>query len=147
MKDLLKYTYLLDIENIENEIVRLWERYQKILNKKKLSWEELNEARAILYFLGYLYPEKIAIESLESRIKIIRPKISLDKFFLAIDGNNKEILKKYKDNEKFNKLKKFYLIVKNIKNKVKNNSYLDEQRFNEIYSKLEQKLYPSGDNF
>ena len=141
MKDLLKYTYLLDIENIENEITRLWKRYQKILNNKKLSWEDLNEARAILYFLGYLYPEKIVIESLESRVKTIRPKISLDKFLLAIDGSNKEILKKYKDNEKFNKLKNFYLIVKNIKNKVKNNSYLDEQRFNKIYLKSEPKDY------
>ena len=141
MKDLLKYTYLLDIKNIENEIARLWNRYQKILNSKKLSWEDLNEARAILYFLGYLYPEKIALESLENRIKIVRPKISLDEFFLAIDGNDKEILKKYKNNEKFNKLKNFYKIVKNIKNKVKNNSYLDEQRFNEIYSKLEPKDY------
>lgn len=141
MKDLLKYTYLLDIKNIENEIAYLWERYQKILNSKKLSWEDLNEARAILYFLGYLYPEKIALESLESRIKIIKPKISLDKFLLAIDGNDKKILKKYKDNEKFNKLEKFYLIVKNIKNKVKNNSYLDEQRFNKIHSKLKPKDY------
>ena len=139
MKNLLKYTYLLDAKNIENEIACLWNRYQKILNTKKLSWEDLNEARAILYFLGYLYPEKIALESFENRIKVIKPKISLDEFFLAIDGNDKEILKKYKNNKKFNKLKNFYLIVKSIKNKVKNNSYLDEQRFDKIYSKLKPK--------
>lgn len=141
MKNLLKYTYLLDIKKIDKKIENLWQRYQKILNNKKLSWKDLNEARATLYFLGYLYPEKIALESLESRIKIIKPKISLNKFLLAIDGNDKIVLNKYKKNKKFNTLKEFYLIVKNIKNRVKNNSYLDEERFNKIYFRLKPKDY------
>jgi hypothetical protein len=112
MKELLKYTYLLDTKKIKKSIERLWQRYQKILDNKKSSWEDLNEARAILYFLGYLYPEKIALGSLKNRIKYIKPKISLDKFLLVIDRNDKKILTKYKNNKKFNKLKEFYLIVK-----------------------------------
>jgi len=141
IKNLLKYTYLLDTVRIKQNIESLWERYQEILNNKKSSWEDLNEARAILYFFGYLYPEKIALESLEKRVKYIRPAITLDKFLLAIDGNNKRVLDKYKNNRKFNKLKDFYLAVKNIKNRVKNNSYLDEGGFDKIYSKLKPKDY------
>jgi len=140
MKNLFKYTYLLDIEKIESSIEILWERYQEIL-KSKSSWEELNEARAILYFLGYLYPEKIALESLKNRIKHIKPEINLDEFLLAIDRNDQELLNKYKDSKEFNKLKDFYLVVKRIKNKVENNSYLDEERFNKIYSNLKPKDY------
>ena len=140
MKNLFKYTYLLDIEKIESSIEILWERYQEILDNKS-SWEDLNEARAILYFLGYLYPEKIALESLENRIKHIKPEINLDEFLLAIDRNDQELLNKYKDNKEFNKLKDFYLIVKRIKNKIKDNSYLDEERFNKIYSNLKPKDY------
>ena len=141
MKDLLKYTYLLNTDRIKKNIERLWKRYQKILDNKKSSWEDLNEARAILYFLGYLYPEKIVLGSLESRIKYIKPIISLDKFLLAIDRDNENILRKYRNNKEFNKLKDFYLMVKDIKNRVKNNTYLDEGRFNEFYSKLKPKDY------
>lgn len=141
MKSLLKNTYLLNTQKIKKDIERLWGRYQRILKNKKSSWEELNEARAILYFLGYLYPEKIALESLGSRIKYIKPKISLDNFFLAIDRNNKKILNRYKDNKKFNRLRDFYLTVRDIKNRVKNNTYLDEGRFNKLYSKLKPKTY------
>jgi len=141
MKDLLKYTYLLDVGNIEKGIERLWQRYQNILNSQKSSWEDLNEARAILYFLGYLFPEKIALASLESRMKYVKPKISLDKFLSVIDGNNRKILKRYKNNKQFNQLKEFYLAVKNIKNRVENDTYLDEGRFNKIYSKLKPEGY------
>lgn len=141
MKDLLKYTYLLNIEKIEQNIENLWNRYQKILKGRRSSWEDLNEARAILFFLGYLYPEKIALESLEKRVKFIKQKINLDDFLLVIDKDDKETLKKYKNNRKFNKLKEFYLIVKSIKNRVKNNTYLDEARFNKLYSKLKPKNY------
>jgi hypothetical protein len=141
MKDLLKHTYLLDVEKIEEDIERLWRRYQEILDNKKSSWEDLNEARALLYFLGYLYPEKIALDSFERRVKYIKPSIVLDRFLSAIDGNDKRILEKYKKNKRFNKLKEFYLIVKDIKNRTKNKTYLDEKRFNKIYSKLKPKQY------
>lgn len=141
MKDLIKYTYLLDIKGIRREINNLWEEYQRILNNKSSSWEDLNEARAILYFIGYLYPEKIALESLEKRVKNITSTISLDEFLLAVDRKDKGVLSKYENNEKFNKLKEFYLIVKDIKNRVRNNTYLDEERFNQLYSKLEPENY------
>jgi len=141
MKELLKDTYLLDIKAIKKDIERLWGRYQKIVNNKKSSWEELNEARAILYSIGHLYPEKIALESFERRIKFVKPKITLDNFFSIIDKNDVKNLKKYAKDEKFNKLKELYLIVKNIKNRVKNNVYLDEERFNKAYSKLKPKNY------
>ncbi len=138
MIELLKNTYLLDTKEIERNINYLWGRYQEILNKKS-SFEELNEARSILYFLGYLYPEKIALESLESRVKYLVPKISLDDFLLIIDENNEKMLEKYRENKRFNQLKEFYLIVKKIKNRVENFSYLDEDRFNKIYCKMKPK--------
>ena len=141
MKDLLKYTYLLNIKKIEQDIEDLWNRYQEILNSRRSSWEDLNEARAILFFLGYLYPEKIALESLEKRVQFIKPKINLDDFLSVVDKDDKKTLKKYKNNRKFNKLKEFYLIVKSIKNRVKNNTYLDEGKFNKLYSKLKPKNY------
>ena len=141
MKELLKDTYLLDIEAIKKDIGRLWGRYQKILNNKKSSWKDLNEARAILYSIGHLYPEKVVLESLERRIKFVKPKISLDKFLSIIDKNDAKNLKKYNKDEKFNKLKELYLIVKDIKNRVKNNVYLDEERFNNAYSELKPKNY------
>ena len=141
MKNLLQYTYLLNTKEVGKSIEKLWKRYQNILNNKKSSWKNLNEARAILYFLGYLYPEKIALGSLKQRIEYIKPSIDLDKFLLAIDENDIKVLSKYKKNKKFNTLKDFYLIIKGIKNRVKNNSYLDEERFNKIYSKIKPKNY------
>jgi hypothetical protein len=141
MINLLKHTYLLNIKEIKNNIELFWSRYQDILNNKKSSWDDLNEARAILYFLGYLYPEKIVLDSLAGRIKYIKPFIDLDTFLLVIDTNNKEILKKYENNQKFSTLKEFYLIIKSIKNRVKNKTYLDEGRFDKLYSKLKPQDY------
>ncbi len=141
MIELLKSVYLLDTKAVKKEIERLWNRYQKIINNEKSSWKDLNEARAILYSLGRLYPETIVLESLERRVKYIKPKISLDDFLTAIDRNDEKILKKYGSNKKFNKLKELYLITKGIKNRVKNNIYLDEERFNDAYAKLEPKNY------
>jgi hypothetical protein len=141
MTELLKYTYLLDVKGVRRSIELLWSKYQKILDNKKSSWEDLNEARAILYFIGYLYPEKIALQSLASRIKHVKPGISLDRFLRATDRNDRIVLGKYKNNDNFNKLKEIYLAVKDIKNRVKNNAYLDEERFNRLYSKLKPKDY------
>jgi len=141
MQDLLKYTYLLDLEKISESIERLWKRYQKILDDKKSTWEELNEARAILFFLGHIFTEEIALGSLEKRVKIVRPVISLDDFLMAVDGKDAAVLEKYKNNKKFSKLRDFYLIVKGIKNRRKGEWYLDEKRFNKIYKELEPKSY------
>ena len=141
MINLLKNTYLLDVKKVKRGIELLWLRYQKILDNERSSWEDLNEARAILYFIGYLYPERIALESLTGRVGYVKPKISLDKFLWAIDRNDRNLLGRYKNNESFNKLKEFYLAVKDVKNRVKGNAYLDEGRFNEIYLKLKPKGY------
>ena len=141
MKYLLKYTYLLDLEKINISIENLWKGYQNILNDKKSTWEDLNEARAILFFLGHIFCEEMALGSLEKRVKFIRPSISLDDFLLAVDRNDKVVLKKYKNNKNFTKLRGFYLIVKGIKNRAKGDWYLDEKRFNNIYNKLKPKNY------
>ncbi|HLM83917.1 MAG TPA: hypothetical protein VK254_01735 [Candidatus Bathyarchaeia archaeon] len=141
MKDLLKYTYLLDLEKIDANIEKLWNRYQKILDDKKSTWEDLNEARAILFFLGHMFTEEIALGSLEKRVKFIKPMISLDNFLLAVDRKDDSILKKYKNNKNFAKLRDFYLLVKGIKNRRKGEWYLDEKRFNEVYDKKKPKDY------
>lgn len=141
MKDLLKHTYNFQPEKIGKDIERLWRRYQKILDGRKTTWDEINEARAILYFIGYIYPEIITAGSLERRVPFIKPRITLDKFLSAIDGNDQKIMRKYRKNKKFIQLKKFYLIVKRNKNRVKNGWYLDEGRFNEKYAKLKPKGY------
>lgn len=142
MLNLLKNTYLLDNKKIAADLARLWRRYQKILKNQNSSWEEMNEARAILYFIGYLYPEKIALKSMEERIKFVKPKISFDEFLTAVDGCDKKILKKYELNIKFLKLKDFYSAVKTIKNKVNlDGTYLDEKTFNKKYRSLKPKNY------
>ena len=139
---MLKNVYLFDIYKIDSDIERLWRQYQDILDKKEVNWEEINKARAILYFLGHIFTEKIALESLERRIKFIQPKIFIDDFLLAIDSRDRKILKKYKNNKKFSQLQEFYLIVKSIKNRVNRDStYLDEETFNEKFSQLKPKNY------
>ncbi len=141
MTNLLKYTYILNVVGIKREIERLWSRYQSILDNGTASWEELNEARAILYLLGYLYPEKIALESIKTRVLILNPPIDLDEFLRAIDIGDEKVLNLYVGNRQFEKIREFYLAVKGIKNRVKNGSYLDEDRFNEIYGKTKPSDY------
>jgi hypothetical protein len=142
MQILIKHVYLLDNKKLKSDIERLWRRYLGLIDKKDLNWEEANEARAILYFLGYIFVEIIALGSLERRIPLIRPKISLDNFFAAIDRNDKRVSDKYKNNNNFKKLKEFYLIVKSIKNKTHSDgSYLDEETFNKVYKRLKPKNY------
>lgn len=141
MKDLLKYTYLLDLKKIDESIEKLWKRYQTILDDKKSTWEDLNEARAILFFLGHIFCEEIALGSLEKRVKFVRPAISLDNFLLAVDKKDEVVFDKHKNNKNFLKLRDFYLLVKGIKNRKKGEWYLDEKRFNKIYEKLKPKGY------
>ncbi|TSC95391.1 MAG: hypothetical protein Athens101410_570 [Parcubacteria group bacterium Athens1014_10] len=131
MLDLLKYTYLFDIKKIRESIEKLWQRYQKILNDENSTAEDLYEARVILYILGYFYPEKFALEAIERRIQYIEPKITLENFLKIVDSEKD--CNKY--NEIFNKLRDFYLIIKDIKNRKQNGSYLDEERFNKIFTK------------
>lgn len=135
---------MLDIKKIEKSIDDLWHEYQKILDNPNATWEEVNKARAILYFLGHIFAEEIAVESLKRRIIFIKPKINLLDFLTAVDKNSNKILSKYKNNKKFQILRNFYLTVKDIKMKMRKNSdklYLDEQRFNKKYIKLKPKNY------
>lgn len=142
MINILKYTYLLDNRRLEESLEGLWKKYQKILDKKESDWEIMNEARAILYCIGFVFPEIIALGSLERRVKFLKPKISLDDFLLAIDSKNEKILSKYEKNRNFQELKKFYEIVKSIKNRANRDSlYLDEETFNKAYAKYRPKDY------
>src|SRR3989339_385555 len=118
MLDLLKNIYIFDVEMMGDCLEKLWNRYQDIFTKD------------------------IALESLERRIKFVEPEISIDDFLLAIDSNNEKILSIYKEDDKFNKLKNFYLLVKGIKNRVnQDGTYLDEETFNKKYDKLRPDDY------
>lgn len=129
MIDLMKNTYILDTEKIEKELEKLWVRYQKILEDKKANWEDMNEARAILYLTGDIYCEQIAVGVIERRIHLLKKKIKLIDFFNIIDGE-KEELKELRKDKLFNKLEKFYRIVKKYKNKYNEGKYyLDEEKF------------------
>ncbi len=131
MQLLLKNTYLLDVKNIEKDLVRLWKRYQHILNNPNR--EDLNEARSILYLTGRVYCEQIVPEAIGKRLNQLKKKISEIEFYTAIDSNSKK-LKTYRKDKLFSKLEKLYLLVKKYKNKETSGQYyLDEERFIELY--------------
>lgn len=133
MQILLKNTYLLDVEKVEERLDKLWDRYQKIL--KNPTWNSLNEARAILYLVGQIYCEKIAPEAIERRLHLLENKISLLDFLSMVDSGSKEELKKLRKDELFLKLEKYYRVIKNFKNKFSGGKYyLDEERFIELYN-------------
>jgi hypothetical protein len=146
MEKLLKYTYLLDTERINEEVEKLWERYQSILSNP--NWDDLNEARAILYILGYLYPEEIAPEAIERRLHLLKQPINIDEFLHMIDFKAHNLDEHRKD-KMFVDLEKFYEIIKKIKNRyVGGVWYLDEEKFVELYNKYnpdkEQKIRERG---
>ena len=127
MRQLLKYTYLMDVEKVDEELEKLWVRYQEILAKP--NWESLNEARAILYSVGNIYCEKIAPEAIERRLHLLKKPISLVEFLSKVDGRSKGLSALRKDSS-FLQLEKFYLAVKKFKNKdIGGKYYIDEERF------------------
>lgn len=133
MIQLMKYTYLMQPEKIKEELDLLWKRYQKILDNSNSSWEEINEARAILFLTGQTYCENIAVKAIERRLHLLKEKLSLIKFFDVIDKKSPE-LSKLRDDELFVKLEKFYNIIKEFKNRyTKGKYYIDEERFMEKY--------------
>ena len=126
---LMKYTYLMIPEKIKEELGLLWNKYQKILNDENSTWEDLNEARAILFLTGQIYCEQIAVKAIERRINLLKEKITLLEFFDLIDKNSSKLEELRKD-ELFIKLENFYIIIKEFKNKYeKGKYYLDEERF------------------
>ncbi|MBU0963404.1 MAG: hypothetical protein KKD48_05870, partial [Nanoarchaeota archaeon] len=77
----MNYTYMMEPEKVQNELSKLWDKYQLIINKNNPSWDEINEARSILYLTGNVFCEKIAVEAIERRLHLLKEKLSLIEFF------------------------------------------------------------------
>jgi len=136
MISLIKYTYLMQIDKIDEELSNLWDKYQRILDNPDSTWEDINEARAILFMTGNIYLEKIAPEAIEKRLKFLKKEFRLIEFLHIIDSNSTN-LEELRKCPKFRELEIFYRIIKKYKNKYKNGKfYLDEERFIEKYNKL-----------
>ncbi len=134
MEKVLKYTYLLEVARIRKELQKLWDRYQSILDNP--NWEELNEARAILYLIGYWYPEEVAPEAIERRLHLLEKPLTLMEFFTLVDSEDKDLTKRRKD-PLFIKLENYYKLVKEFKNMhIGGKWYLDEERFVKLYNQL-----------
>lgn len=139
MISLMKYTYLMIPEKIKEELDLLWKKYQNILDNPNSNWEEVNEARSILFLTGQIYCEQIAVEAIERRIHLLKEKMTLLEFFDLVDKNS-ERLNELRNDELFRKLEKFYKIIKEYKNKYnKGKYYLDEERFIEKYESQNPK--------
>ncbi len=133
IKELLKNTYLLRLDKIEEIIERIWEEYQLILDDAN-DIEKLWEARVYLYFVGWFYPEKFGIEAIDRRLKHLENPISLVEFLDMIDKEKIDL--KQKEDLLFVKLERLYRLIKKYKQLIINNSYLDEQRFNQKEKEL-----------
>jgi hypothetical protein len=135
MIDLMKYTYMMLPEQVERELDKLWNKYTKIINKKNPSWEELNEARSILYLTGHVYCEQIAVDAIERRLHLLRVRITLPEFLTIIDTDSAkaDILRREK---LFCILEEYYTVIKSYKNKYLNGKYyMEEEKFLEQYNK------------
>lgn len=133
MQTLLKHTYLLNVKKVDADLRRLWGRYQAIL--KKPNWNDLNEARAILYLIGQIYCERIAPEAIERRLHLLKNPLKINTFLFLVDSKSKKLTALRKD-PLFAKLEKFYILVKRFKNKFAGGKYyLDEERFIKLYNK------------
>lgn len=136
MISLMKYTYMMEPGKVRKELDRLWGRYQAIIDKKNPSWEEVNEARAILFLTGQVYCEKIAVEAIERRLHLLKNKISLIEFFDAVDKGSKK-LEHLRGDELFKRLEEFYRVIKEYKNRYVNGKYyLDEESFIKKYNEV-----------
>jgi len=136
MISLMKYTYMMEPEKVRGELDKLWNRYEEIINSKELTWDEINEARALLYLTGQIYCEKIAVEAIERRLHLLEVNLSLIEFLDLIDKES-ERLKELRGNELFAKLEKFYRVVKGYKNKyVGGKYYREEERFLKKYNEV-----------
>jgi len=125
---------MLEPEKIKKELNKLWERYQKIIEDKNTNWEELNEARAILFLTGNIYCEEIAVKAIERRLHLLKEKLTLIEFFDLIDKESDK-LKKLREDNLFSRLEKFYRIIKEFKNRYHEGKfYLDEEKFIKEYN-------------
>ena len=136
MITLMKYTYLMQTDKIDEELDNLWERYQKILNNPSPTWEEINEARAILFITGNLYPEQISTEAIEKRLKHLKEKFKIVEFLHTIDSDSPR-LEELRTCPKFKELEIYYRIIKKHKNKHTGGKfYLNEERFIQRHREL-----------
>lgn len=115
MIKLMKYTYLMEPEKIEQELESYRKRYKEIIDNEESSREELNEARAILFLTGHIYCEEVAVGAIERRLHLLPGKPKLIEFFMLIDSES-EMLEDYRKHLLFNKLERFYRIIKAYKN-------------------------------
>lgn len=134
MIELMKYTYLLKNDKIKNELELLYQKYSGFLEKAEEIWQELNEARAILYLTGQVYCEQIAIDTIQRRLHLLKQPLQLSEFLHLVDSNS-EKLSELRQDELFAKLEEFYKIIKEYKNKYsKGKFYLNEEKFIEFYN-------------
>ncbi len=134
MIEIMKYTYMLEPEKIKKELDKLWDNYQKIIHDKNSSWEELNEARAILFLTGNVYCEDIAVKAIERRLHLLKEKLSIIEFLNIIDKESPRLENLRKD-LLFSKLEKFYRVIKEYKNRYHEGKfYLDEEKFIKEYN-------------
>jgi hypothetical protein len=133
---LMKFTYLMVPEKVEEQLEKLWIMYQKIVDNQDSDWEEINEARAILYLTGNVYCETIAIGAIERRIHLLRNELTILEFLNVIDSESNR-LKELRKDELFKDLEMFYRIIKKYKNKYNEGKYyLDEEKLIKRYNSL-----------
>jgi hypothetical protein len=117
------------LKEIDEELENLWQKYQKILNNPTPTWEEINEARAILFITGNLYLEQISVDAIEKRLKHLKENFTIIEFLHTIDSNSPK-LKELRVCPKFRELEEYYRIIKKHKNKYAGGKfYLDEEKF------------------
>jgi len=136
MIDLMKYTYMLDVVKIESELERLWKRYLTIINSNKPSWEEVNEARALLYLTGQVYCEQVAVGAIERRLGLLQKKLTMVEFLTLVDTESEQLKELNKDTM-FQTLGWFYRVVKKYKNRyIEGKYYLEEEKFIKKYAEV-----------
>ena len=84
MISLMKYTYIMEPEKVQKELDKLWSRYKEIINSEEPTWDEINEARSLLYLTGRVFCEQIAVEAIERRLHLLGEKFSLVEFLLSL---------------------------------------------------------------
>jgi hypothetical protein len=136
---------MLDTEKIERELNNFWKKYGEIIEDKNATWEEMNEARAILFLTGQIYCEQIAIEAIKRRLHLLKEKITLLEFFDLIDKESNRLNNLRKD-KLFSKLEIFYRIIKEFKNRYSGGKfYLNEEKFMKRYNQaIPEKEFEIG---
>ncbi len=131
--NLIRDIFLFNIKDIEQDLDNLWKRYQYILNNTR-TLKDIEEARAYLYILGVFFTEQFGVDAIQRRLENLPFNLLLLGFFEVAD--KKKIPVKYNNNADFRKLVRYYNLLKKYKNIVKNNSYLDEDRFDQLKAKI-----------